>query len=143
DVLVGMVARQLTGIAGLTSTDLGSSGNEWSLPPAHAAVSAVRSVAARVGSELAARGFAGAFGIDLVLPSDGGVPVLIEINPRWTASLALQIELQQRQGIPTLLDAHLAAFAWRTEELPSLEELHAAYGPSDDAACMRDTEHVS
>lgn len=136
-VLVGMVTRQLTGIPGMTPTDFGSCGNDWSNPPARQQVAAARSLAARVGEVLASRGFAGAFGIDIVLPSEGGVPVLIEINPRWTASLALQVELQHRKGMPTLLDAHLAAFAYRPDERPTLEQLEAVYGDQEDARCTR------
>jgi predicted ATP-grasp superfamily ATP-dependent carboligase len=143
EVLVGMVARQLTGIPGLTPTDFGSCGNDWSQPPSRADIVASRSLTARVGEVLAARGFAGAFGVDIVLPSDGGVPVLIEINPRWTASLALQVELQARHELPTLLDAHLAAFGYRPEERATIEQLRAAYGPDEDAGCTRGAIPVS
>ena len=136
-VLVGMVARQLTGLPGLTPTDFGSCGNDWSNPPSRAQVAAARSLAARVGDVLADRGFAGAFGIDIVLPVGGGVPVLIEVNPRWTASLALQVELQQRKGMPTLLDAHVAAFGYRPDERTPLDELVAVYGEQEDARCTR------
>jgi len=142
-VLVGMIARQLTGIPGLTPTEFGSCGNEWSLPPARESVTAVRSLAHRVGEELGRRGFAGAFGIDIVLPSGGGIPTLIEINPRWTASLALQVELQAERGLPTLLDAHLAAFKYHPEARASLPELLAAYGTDEDAGCTRGTLEVS
>lgn len=137
EVLVGMVARQLTGLPGLTPTEFGSCGNDWATPPDRAQVVAVRALARRIGQELGSRGFAGAFGIDVVLPAGGGVPVLIEINPRWTASLSLQVELQALQGLPTLLDAHLAAFAWRPDERTSLAELLAAFGPDEDAGSTR------
>ena len=143
EVLVGMVARQLTGIPGLTPTDFGSCGNDWSLPPSREDVSAVRALAHRVGEVLQQRGFAGAFGIDVMLPTRGGVPVLIEINPRWTASLALQVELQRAQGMPTLLDAHLAAFAYHPELRPTLGELVATFGPDADAGCTRSVDAVS
>lgn len=143
EVLVGMVTRQLTGIPGLTPTDFGSCGNDWAQPPQRDQVIAVRSLAGRIGEVLAARGFAGAFGIDAVIPAGGGVPVLIEINPRWTASLALQVEMQELQGLPTLLDAHLAAFGWEPEQRASLAQLRAAYGPDEDAGCTRGAEPVS
>ncbi|MCW2921219.1 MAG: acetyl-CoA carboxylase [Thermoleophilia bacterium] len=143
EVLVGMVARQLTGIPRMTPTDFGSCGNDWALPPARSVVASARSLAGRVGEVLASRGFAGAFGIDVIVPSGGGVPVLIEINPRWTASLALQVELQGAAGLPTLLDAHLAAFAYRPDERASLETLRAAFGSDEDAECTRDVAKVS
>ncbi len=143
EVLVGMVARQLTGIPRMTPTDFGSCGNDWAQPPARSVVASARSLAGRVGEVLASRGFAGAFGIDVVVPTGGGVPVLIEINPRWTASLALQVELQATAGMPTLLDAHLAAFAYRPDERASLDALREAFGPDEDAGCTRDPANVS
>ena len=138
-----MVTRQLTGIDGLTPSEFGSCGNDWTQPPDRVTTASVRALAHRVGEVLGQRGFIGAFGIDLVIPTGGGTPVLIEINPRWTASLALQVELQSRRGLPTLLDAHLAAFAYRPDERPSLGELLAAYGPEDDAGVVRSVEPVS
>lgn len=132
-VLAGTVARQLTGIDKLTSSQFGSCGNDWTLPPDHHTIAAVRSLVTRVGQELGQRGFIGAFGIDVVLPENGGAPVLIEINPRWTASLSMQVEMQLQHKLPTLLDAHLAAFEYRVSERPSLEELLEVYGPQDDA----------
>ncbi|MCW2950084.1 MAG: acetyl-CoA carboxylase [Thermoleophilia bacterium] len=143
EVLVGMVARQLTGLPGMTPTDFGSCGNDWSNPPSRDEVTAVRGLAHRIGEVLAQRGFAGAFGIDVMLPERGGVPVLIEINPRWTASLALQVEMQRRQGIATLLDAHLAAFAYHPDRRPPLADLLAAFGPGSDAECTRNVEPVA
>lgn len=143
EVLVGMVARQLTGIPGLTPTDFGSCGNDWTCPPPRNQVSAARSLGARIGEVLAARGFVGAFGIDVVLPDGGGVPVLIEVNPRWTASLALQVELQAHHGLPTLLDAHLAAFGYRPDERWTLDEQRAAYGDHEDAGCTMRTHEGS
>jgi hypothetical protein len=143
EVLVGMVTRQLTGIEGLTPSEFGSCGNDWCTPPDRAMTAAIRALVNRVGEVLAQRGFVGAFGIDIVVPAGGGAPVLIEINPRWTASLALQVELQSRRGLPTLLDAHLAAFGYRPQERPSLAELLAAYGPGDDAGCVRAVDPIS
>ena len=143
EVLVGMVARQLTGIPRMTPTDFGSCGNDWAQPPARSVVASARSLAGRVGEVLAGRGFAGAFGIDVIVPAGGGVPVLIEINPRWTASLALQVELQATAGLPTLLDAHLAAFAYRPDERATLDALREAFGPDEDAACTREGAKVS
>ncbi len=143
EVLIGMVARQLTGIPRMTPTDFGSCGNDWAQPPARSVVASARSLAARVAEVLIGRGFAGGFGIDVVVPAGGGVPVLIEINPRWTASLALQVELQAGAGLPTLLDAHLAAFAYRPDERAPLEALRDAYGPDEDATCTRDVRSAS
>jgi hypothetical protein len=143
EVLVGMPCRQLTGVAELTPTEFGSCGNDWSLPPSRDAVIALRSLARRVGAELGRRGFFGAFGIDAVLQQGTQVPVLIEINPRWTASLALQVELQAAHSLPTFLDAHLAACAYRAEERTSLAELRAAYGDENDAGCTRTADTVS
>lgn len=141
-VLVGMVARQLTGIPDLTPSPFGSCGNDWTLPPPAEVVAAVRDMAARVGAVLSDRGFRGCFGIDAVAPTDGRPPALIEVNPRMTASFALQVQLQAVQGLPTLAAAHLHAWghgAWAGD----LDDAYQAYGPGHDAACTQSVPPMS
>lgn len=108
-VSVGGVTLQLTGLACCTARVFGSCGNDWTVPLDESVQRVCRDIASRVGGVLAGRGFRGVFGLDLVACGDGGVE-LIEINPRWTASLSLALQLEQLAGAPTLADHHLAAF---------------------------------
>lgn len=132
-VAVGAAAEQLTGVSELTPTELGSCGNEWSRPLAPEVELRVRDIAARVGSTMAGRGFRGIFGVDVVLAEGGEAPVLIEVNPRLTGSLALQVRLQRRAGLPTLLDAHLAAFGEKISGGISPDAALEAWNPVQQA----------
>jgi len=118
-LLVGSACTQLTGVELLTPAELGSCGNEWSHPLPEDAALEARRMAAAIGRTVATRGFLGTFGIDAVLGPNG--PVLIEINPRWTASLSFQVQLQLRAGVPSLANGHLLAFgAKAAAALPEL-----------------------
>lgn len=93
---------QVTGVPWLTPFPLGSCGNDfcWRGGPDPGEGPAI--VAERIGAAIAARGYRGHFGIDLVV--EDGRSWLIEVNPRLTASFALYSAFQ-----PRLLDAHLHA----------------------------------
>lgn len=108
-VLSGGVARQLTGIPDLSRSPMTSCGNDWDPHIDSEVVSAAREVATRVGATAYARGLRGMFGVDLIATDEGSM-VLIEVNPRWTASLAFALALQSDGGQPTLLDALPSAF---------------------------------
>lgn len=109
DVVVAHVTRQLTGISVCSSEPLGSCGNEWSIPIDVSVAQAVRDTAAAVGRELARRGFRGACGLDVVA-SPGGDVVVIEINPRITASFGMLNQLQRAHGLVPMIDVHEAVF---------------------------------
>jgi hypothetical protein len=108
-VVAGAVCHQLTGIVGCTERDFASCGNDWTIPFDPGVEITVRTLARRIGLTMAERGFRGTFGIDVVAASVGEIQ-LIEVNPRFTASFSLQLQLQQLEDGPTLFDAHLAAF---------------------------------
>ncbi len=102
-VVVSAPIVQVTGDPALTPFPLGSCGNDFTWRPAPHPGDAPAVVAEALGPVLAARGYRGAFGLDFVVPADGAC-VLIEINPRLTASFALYASLE-----PRLLADHLAA----------------------------------
>jgi hypothetical protein len=132
-VLVGPVARQLTGVPALTTLPLGGCGNDWATELDPHIVHDVREAALRIGTTIAERGFRGVFGIDAI--ADGGDIFVIELNPRWTAGLSFQTVLQQLVGLPTLLDAHLSAFDANGVQA-SDAELREAWGSLDAVPAM-------
>jgi predicted ATP-grasp superfamily ATP-dependent carboligase len=101
--LVG-VAEQIAGIPELGATGFRYAGSLVGPP------GALLSAAATAGLEEAARALARRFGlrglngIDFVIGGDG-VPRILEINPRWTASMEL---IEERRGV-SLFDRHLQA----------------------------------
>jgi predicted ATP-grasp superfamily ATP-dependent carboligase len=58
-----------------------------------------------LGDRLGAAGLVGLVGIDFLLPAPGERPTLVEVNPRFTASM----ELHERRRGESLAAAHLAA----------------------------------
>ena len=103
-VLVSAPIVQVTGTPWLTPYALGSCGNDFTWRPSP--VPEVAALAEAVGAVIARRGYRGYFGLDFVVGPDG--PVLIEINPRLTASFALYAA-----RAPDLLHAHLEAVEGR------------------------------
>ncbi len=121
---------QVTGKPALTRYRLGSCGNDWSaaqglaidpLPYVHAAE--------KIGSALADGGYRGVFGVDFVV-GDDGQPVVIEVNPRLVASIALYTQLELLAGRLPLMARHILAFL-----APELDEapLDAHWTPVDGA----------
>lgn len=58
-----------------------------------------------LGDRLGAAGLVGLVGVDFLLPAPGDRPTLVEVNPRFTASMELHERLQEE----SLAAAHLAA----------------------------------
>lgn len=107
-VAVGWPSYQITGKPECTSNPLGSCGNDLAFGALEGRAREVREVAVRVGQVIGEMGYRGLFGVDLVISPRG--PVLIEVNPRMTASLPLHTVLSiEREKIP-LLALHVADF---------------------------------
>jgi predicted ATP-grasp superfamily ATP-dependent carboligase len=104
-VVVSAPIVQVTGEPALTPYPLGSCGNDFTWRPAPHPGAAPAKIAEAMGPVLAERGYRGAFGLDFVVPGPDEA-VLIELNPRLTASFALYAS-----WCPRLLDDHLTALA--------------------------------
>jgi hypothetical protein len=98
---------QITGEPLLTPHRLGSCGNDWSAAPPDGAAAAL-SLVRVLGDALAGEGYRGVFGVDLVLTAEGS-PVVIEVNPRLVASIALHAQLEAARGRLPLLARHIVA----------------------------------
>lgn len=122
---------QVTGEPALTPWELGSCGNDFTWRPEPHPADGPYTLCRKLGPALAARGYRGHFGIDIVVEDTDQGPVswLIEINPRLTASMALYAVFR-----PVLLRAHLAVLDGSslrsTGELPPVEagQLIAQHG---------------
>jgi len=129
-VALGFPFVQLTGLAGLTPHPLGSCGQVWTESPRwRLALDPDRCwpAAMAIGSALAADGYLGFFGVDLVVPPNASErPYVIEVNPRLVASVAAYTQLELMAGRLPLLARHLAALASpRADRAP----LDAGTGP--------------
>jgi uncharacterized protein len=113
------MSRQCCGIEQGAASPFGYVGNiEWRNAPI-AVCEAVRDGAERIAREA---GLTGLFGLDLVVDASHR-PWLIEVNPRWTASL----ELYERRLGRSLLRDHLTAWGYVTNDtvLAPLPAIHA------------------
>lgn len=114
---------QVTGEPWLTPFPLGSCGNDFTWRPLPHPGDGPATLVQRLGPVLAARGYRGHFGIDVVVEKTpgGSVTWLIEINPRLTASMALYAA-----WCPVLAHAHVDAVSG--EALPQTGELPPVRG---------------
>ena len=132
-VVVSAPIIQVTGVPLLTPYPLGSCGNDFTWRPRPIPSSSAPALGERVGAVLAERGYRGAFGLDFVVPMDGSC-VLIEINPRLTASFALYASRE-----PSLLENHLDAVGGgslaprRLPPLPGGQLIVHTIGEADEA----------
>jgi hypothetical protein len=121
-VAVGPEIVQITGQPSLTPYELGSCGNDWEAAlrlgfPYVDAADTVR----RLGTSLAEAGYRGIFGVDLIRRPEGGL-VVVEVNPRFVASIALHTQAEIEEGRLPLLARHLLAFMAPELDGASLEE---------------------
>lgn len=109
-VAVGAPFLQVTGDPGLTRYPLGACGNDWSAA-AEMNLDPVPfvAIAQTVGRAMAKQGYRGIFGLDFVLAEDQSL-VVIEVNPRLVASIALYTQLELLAGRLPLLARHILAF---------------------------------
>ena len=100
---------QVTGTTNLTRYRLGSCGNDWTTAGSLGLETGrFTRLAERIGKALAAQGYRGVFGVDFVMRPTGE-PVVIEVNPRLVASIALHAQLELAEGRLPLLARHLLA----------------------------------
>jgi hypothetical protein len=108
--VVSAVSHQLVGLPELTSFWGAHCGNQLvgdgELPTGVGG--RCRRVCERVGDQLGAIGFRGAFGLDLVATPDGAV-VAIEINPRFQTVVSLVQAQETAAGLLPMLGTHALA----------------------------------
>lgn len=114
ETLVGNPSYQITGLPAFTDFPFSTIGNDWELPRLaqyERAYADTLDIARRVGARLAAEGWKGLFGIDVVFDEAAQRTHLLEINARQPASTAYESSLQTKgsPGSPTAFEAHLAA----------------------------------
>jgi len=108
--MVSALSHQLIGISSLTPYWGAHCGNqliaEGDLPAGAAA--RCRGVCAAVGDQLEKLGFLGAFGLDLLVATDGAV-LAIEINPRFQTVVSLVQAQERAAGLLPTLGTHVLA----------------------------------
>ena len=99
------VTEQLAGMRELGGTGFRYGGNVVGPPEELAPTGAIATLGVAASAIARRFGLRGLFGIDFVLSGSGGVPAIVEVNPRYTASM----ELLEQIAVLSLLDMHLEA----------------------------------
>ena len=100
---------QYTGIPGLTRTKLGSCGNNFFTNIDQGIKDKIYEYSDKIGKHLLTLGYIGAYGIDFVL-SDKNEIYVIEINPRFTASISFFTQLENISGTQSFFEKQIHLF---------------------------------
>ncbi|WKZ31197.1 MAG: ATP-grasp domain-containing protein [Candidatus Dojkabacteria bacterium] len=116
-IAYGGLCKQITGIPELTSEAGGTVGNDWTQVSglSQEMLQQIGELTERVGELMAADGYKGLFGLDLIITPNNEL-YLIEINARQPASTGMHSKLMlQSEQIP-LIAFHIAEFAFKGDE---------------------------
>lgn len=115
--LVGFPSVQLVGEPALAAPWGGYGGNDYSAACGlgGALLQDVQEQTVRLGSQLAAHGFEGLYGLDFVVAQEDGRAYAVDLNPRWQGSTALACQAAVADGRLPLAVAVLACQAGRLE----------------------------
>jgi hypothetical protein len=139
--VIGEVMEQLTGCRSLTPYPLGACGNVWGAPACPPAMRGrARQLTAQVGRALAQEGYRGHYGVDL-MAEDSGHVVVIECNPRFTATLPVDALVSRLRREASLFALHiLGSLALDTdglcERLPGPAMTQYIYRHRGEPVCL-------
>ena len=100
---------QYTGIPALTRTKLGSCGNNFFIKINQDIKDQINLFSKQIGEHLLSVGYKGAYGIDFVL-SDKNELYVIEVNPRFTASISFFTQLEQLSNNQSFFEKQVKIF---------------------------------
>ena len=109
-VFISQPFFQYTGIKGLTRTKLGSCGNNFYTDLSDDIKDEIKVYSKKIGEHLIKIGYKGAFGIDFVLSQKNELFV-IEINPRFTASISFFTQLEKSTGNQSFFEKQIKIFS--------------------------------
>ncbi len=112
---IGNISYQITGLWPFTERPFATIGNDWGLPYdllTETLYNKYCALAGAIGKKMAAAGWKGLFGIDVVFDQKNRKFYLIEINARQPASTTYESQLQMLQknkSAHTIFEAHLSS----------------------------------
>ena len=130
NILSGPLNYQITGLTPFTKLPFATVGNDWELPRKTLTKKQLKdfeTMTIKVGKRLAAAGWKGLFGLDMVVEEKTGKIYLLEVNARQPASTTYESQLQSQnrpKNIITTFEAHLAALLdlpYKNEKIISLK----------------------
>jgi len=111
EIYVGKPCLQITGEE-LCTNNLGTTcGNDWGVLPASAKVSGeINDIGKKVGQYLSRKGYKGIFGLDFIISEKNSDVYLIEINPRFVASIPFYTKMEIKNSVLPMMALHFLEF---------------------------------
>lgn len=116
-ILTGNINYQITGMAPFTENKFATIGNDWALPIkllSNKRIKQYKQIVNDIGKKLAADGWKGLYGVDIIVDEKNGRLYLLEINARQPASTTFESQLQRSEAQSlkseiSIFEAHLAS----------------------------------
>ncbi|MBU4338302.1 ATP-grasp domain-containing protein [Patescibacteria group bacterium] len=111
DVYVGKPCYQITGEELATNNRSTTCGNDWgALSLSTKAFGEINEIGQKIGQYLKDKGYKGIFGLDFIISEKNDDVYLIEINPRFVASIPFYTKLEIKNSALPLLALHFLDF---------------------------------
>jgi len=116
-IAMGGLSYQVTGLPLLTQHKGGTVGNDWTSSKnlSSEIIQNIINETKRIGEIMQSHGYKGLFGIDLILTPDNNI-MIIEINARQIASIAIHNKLMLKNSQIPLSQLHLAEFLFESKQ---------------------------
>lgn len=111
DIYVGKPCYQITGEELCTNNRSTTCGNDWGALSLSAKASGeINEISQKIGQYLKDKGYRGIFGLDFIISEKNDDVYLIEINPRFVASIPFYTKLEIKNSVLPLFALHILDF---------------------------------
>lgn len=110
-IYIGKPCFQITGEELCTNNQSATCGNDWGILSLSAkALGEINEISQKIGQYLKDKGYKGIFGLDFIISEKGDDVYLIEINPRFVASIPFYTKLEIKNSVFPILALHFFDF---------------------------------
>lgn len=111
DIYIGKPCFQITGEKMCTNNPGTTCGNDWgALSVSAKALGEIDGIGKKVGEYLKSKGYKGIFGLDFIISEKNEEVYLIEINPRFVASVPFYTKLEIKNSVIPMIALHFLDF---------------------------------
>lgn len=111
DIYIGKPCYQITGEELCTNSRSTTCGNDWgALPLSDKAFHEINEIGQKIGEYLKSKGYKGIFGLDFIISEKSDDVYLIEINPRFVASIPFYTKLEIKNSVFPMFALHFLDF---------------------------------
>jgi len=121
NIYLGKPCFQITGEEICTNNHSTTCGNDWgALSLSDKAADEINEIGRKIGNYLKNKGYKGIFGLDFVISDKNNDVYLIEINPRFVASIPFYTKLEIKNSVFPMIALHFLDFLGVKCEINSL-----------------------